>query len=192
MTRIAPRAPKGMCGLPLFAGFPFTAGAAPFPCGALPARGGPPNRPARREPSPVRGGGSSNRGADASAFPAFPPFVGFFHRKWLMFYFLKAFTPTHGGSSLHCPIQKSWEGPSPHLRGFSCYSKKAVAACPALPRSRGFSFSIPFLRIRIFGSPPCSRDSPMPAIFHVQQAAGPERLARFRHDGSVPPERAVL
>ena len=47
------------------------------------------------------------------------------------------------------------------------------------------------LKNKDFRLSPCSRDSPMPAIFHVQQAAGPERLARFRHDGSVPPERAV-
>ena len=94
--------------------------------------------------------------------------------------FLESLYPHSWGSSLHCPIRKSWEGPSPHLRGFSCYSKKAVAACPALPRSRGFSSSMPFLRIRIFGSPPARGTLPCLLFFMFSKP-----LARNTSPGSA-------
>ena len=87
--------------------------------------------------------------------------------------FLESLYPHSWGSSLHCPIQKSWEEPSPHSRGFFCYSKKAVAACPALPRSRGFSSSMPFLRIRIFGSPPARGTLPCLLFFMFSKPLAP-------------------
>ena len=66
------------------------------------------------------------------------------------------------------------------MRGFSCYSKKAVAACPALPRSRGFSSSMPFLRIRIFGSPPARGTLPCLLFFMFSKP-----LARNTSPGSA-------
>lgn len=81
-------------------------------------------------PSPVRG-------ATWVLMPRpSPPLMGFFHRKWLILYFLKAFPPSRE-SSLHCPIQKSWEEPSRHSRGFFCYSK-LLPACPAFSLFAGF------------------------------------------------------
>ena len=91
MTGMAPHAPKGICGLPLFAGFPFVAGTAPFPCGALPAHGGTDEDMQIALPGvslPLFAGEAPPAGV-LMPRPS-PPLMGFFHRKWLMFYFLKA------------------------------------------------------------------------------------------------------
>ena len=168
MTGMAPRAPKGMCGLPLFAGFPFTAGAAPFPCGAFPARGG--RQIALPSVSLPLFAGEDPPAGVLMPRPS-PPLMEFFHRKWLMFYFLKAFPPLAGGLLLE-------QASCCRLSSFTSLARVLLLNA--------------ILKDKDLWPSPCSRDSPMPAIFHVQQAAGPERLARFRHDGSVPPERAVL